>query len=106
MAAFTISVLRCHPSFLMLSTGYALIASDFLPLGRLMRAASHTKALDAAHATSRAFVILKRHVRLAPEGLDEALLISSALLNTTVLSLLRAAASLDCCVAVSTSFSF
>src|SRR6476659_2158838 len=106
MEAFTISVLLCHPSFFMLSAGYALMANDFFPLGKLIRAASQTKALEAAHATSLVFCILNFQVRLAPDGLDFGSLTSSALRNTTVLSLLRALAMRLTCEGVRTSFSF
>src|SRR3954464_10110478 len=80
------------------------MASDFLPPGRLILAASQTNARDAAHAASRAFWILKCHVSLP--DLDEGFFTSSAERITTVLSLLRAAASRDACDGVSTSFSF
>src|SRR5678810_864605 len=54
--AFTISVERCHPSFLILSIGYTLAAIAFFPLGKFILAASQTNAFEAAHATSLASV--------------------------------------------------
>src|SRR5256885_5671407 len=65
---FTISVLLCQPSFLMLSTGYTLWARHFFPLGRFMRAASHTKALDADQAASLVLFILNLQVKLDALG--------------------------------------
>src|SRR6476469_9172582 len=82
------------------------MAKDFLPLGKLIRAASHTNALEAAQATALVFWILNFQVRLADDGLDFASLTSSALRKTTVLSLLRALPRRLTCVGVNTSFSF
>src|SRR3954462_5566881 len=82
------------------------MARLFLPLGRFIRAASQTKAFDAAQATSLAFWILKCQVSVLLEGLDLGSFNSSAPRMVTVLSLLRACAKRDCWVEVSTSFSF
>src|SRR5687767_13382093 len=100
MEPFTNSVLRCHPFFLMLSTGYTLMAIDFLPLGKLILAASSTNALDAPHATSLAFVILNFHAQFGLFGLDEASFISFSPRIITVLSLFFASAQRFCCCAV------
>src|SRR5688572_26286438 len=81
------------------------MASAVFPLGRLILAASQTKAREAAQAISLAFWRRKRQVSIFSERLAFALLISSAVRITAVLSLLRALSSLDCCVGVSTSFS-
>ena len=62
MQPFTYSVDRPQAESLDTSTGYNDCASDFLPLGRLIRAASHTKPAEAAQATSRVLTHRKRHV--------------------------------------------
>src|SRR5258705_1815804 len=100
MAPFTISVERCQPFFTMLSTGYTLMAIDFLPLGKFIFAASHTKALEAAHATSLALLILNFQVQLALLGREFLSFISLSLRRATVLSLFFASLHLFCCSAV------
>jgi hypothetical protein len=50
--------------------GYTDCASAFLPLGRLMRAASQIKDLDEAQAKSRALLILYFQVTVAFLGRD------------------------------------
>src|SRR5215204_6471775 len=100
MEPFTNSVLRCHPFLFMLSTGYALTAIDFLPLGKLILAASSTNAFDAPHATSLAFAILNFHVQFALFGLDAVSFICFSPRMITVLSLLFASVQRFCCSAV------
>src|SRR5436309_9555189 len=84
--AFTISVERCQPFFLMLSTGYTLAAIAFFPLGKFILAASHTNAFEAAQATSLAFTILNFQVQVGFDGRELLSLISLSLRIITVLS--------------------
>src|SRR5689334_5908550 len=78
----------------------------FLPLGRLMRAASQIKALDDAQATSRVLRHLNFHVSLALLGREDGSFISASERNITVLSLAFAASQRFSCSAVNTSFGF
>src|SRR5690348_9714593 len=101
---FTPCVESCQPSFAMLSTGYADCAIACLPLGRSMRAASHTNAADAPNATSRVSCILKCHVSVPPcLGRLAGSVTSSAERITTVLSEWRACSYRCSSVLVSTS---
>ena len=85
----------------LLSTGYADIANDFFPLGKLIRAASIIKAGDEAHEASRALVNLNFHVKFAfPAGLVDVFVTSSAERIMTVLSLAFAAVQRFCCSVV------
>src|SRR5262249_23489950 len=107
IACFVYSVERPHASAPRLSTGYADIASAVLPLGRLMRAASHTNARQAPNATSREFFIWKCHVRVGePLGRLDGLVTSSGVRIRTVLSLWRAWARRACSAGLSTSVGF
>src|SRR4026208_2115031 len=87
MLPFTYSVLRPHALSPFDSSGYTLIASAFLPPGKLILAASHIKLFEDAQATSLALFILKCQVRRSSCGRDNGLLTSLLLLNITVLSL-------------------
>ena len=58
------SVERLQASSPTLSTGYAEIANDFFPLGKLIFAASMINAAEDAQETSRAFLILKCHSKV------------------------------------------
>src|SRR4051812_16753777 len=89
----------------MLSTGYMLCARQGFPLGRLILAASHTKAREAVQAASRVFSTRKCQVRVGAAGRVSRLVTSADDRITTVLSLLRASARRLTCVGVSTSAS-
>src|ERR1700677_3489151 len=102
MLFFRYSVERLHESLPELSIGYMLIEMHLRPDGRFTLAASHINADDAAHDTSRVLSILKCHVKVPLNGWVASCPTSSGLTIITVLSLLRASASLLCCVAVST----
>src|SRR6185503_3846904 len=93
MAPFTYSVDRLQAFIPLPSMGYTDWASAFFPPGRLMRAASHKNALDAAHSTSREFLQKKCHVRFAFCGYESRLVKSTESLIITVLSLFLATAS-------------
>jgi hypothetical protein len=69
-----------------------------------MRAASQTKAREAANATSRAWSMWKRQVFVRSDG--SALATSSAVRTMTVVSLARAAVRRALCSDVSTSWGF
>ena len=106
--SFTYSVDRSHASAPTLSGGYTLIASDFFPSGRLIRAASQTNTGDALHATSRVWSMWKCQVSVPPcFGRLAGSLTSAARANdnrlVAVARLLAAAPSRSC---VSTSFGF
>src|ERR1700753_1082490 len=90
--SFTYSVDLSHASGPTLSGGYTLIASDFFPSGRLMRAASHTNTGDALHTTSRVWSIWKCHVSVPScFGRLAGSVTSAGLRMYTVASLFRAA---------------
>jgi hypothetical protein len=107
IVSFVYSVDLSHASGPTLSGGYTLIASDVLPSGRLIRAASHTNAGEALHTTSRVWSMWKCHVSVPPcLGRLAGSFTSEGVRMYTVLSLSRARASLAISVAVSTSFGF
>src|ERR1044071_7644895 len=82
------------------------MASDFFPPGRLILAASHTKAVEEAHATSLALKHLNFQVSFDFAGLDDGLVTSASERNITVLSLWRASFKRLICSAVRTSDGF
>src|SRR4051794_29790978 len=83
------------------------MANAVLPPGRFIRAASHTKAAEEAHATSRVLVHLNLQVRrLLPVGRVEGSVTSAAVRSITVLSLVFASFHLLTCSAVNTSLGF
>ena len=100
------SVLRLQPFTPILSAAYALIAKQFLPLGKFIFAASSINDFDDAQATSLEFVILKFHVRLVALGRLFGSSTSLSVRIITVLSLFLASANLLIWVGVNTSFSF
>jgi hypothetical protein len=79
MQPFTYSVERPQPSSPPSSAGYTDWARAVLPLGKFMRAASQTNALEVAQAMSRACTQRKRQVNV-PDclGLVAGLVTSSA----------------------------
>src|SRR5580765_4489023 len=87
MLALVNSVALPHAALPAASAGYTLMAMAFLPLGKFIFAASHTKAFDEAQAKSREELILYFQVQVAFVGLDSGFSTSSAVLNITVLSL-------------------
>src|SRR3989337_1627310 len=99
MAPFTYSVERFHAVSWALSTGYTDIASDFLPPGRFILAASQTKAADDAQATSRELVHLNFQVSLSFDGRLRGSVTSISDRSITVLSL-----SFACCKRLTCSF--
>src|SRR3569623_1624553 len=103
MAPFTYSVLRPQALSPALSTGYTDAAIAFLPLGRFIRAASHIKALDDAHATSRVLRHRNFQVRRCMLGRDAGSVTSASVRSITVLSLFFAASQRLSCSAVNTS---
>ncbi len=72
----------------------------FFPLGRLIRAASCTKAFDAAQAASRVLVILKCQVQVGLAGRELFSFTSRSLRIVTVLSLFEAASHRFSCSSV------
>src|ERR1700744_6581421 len=103
MQFFTYSVDRPHAEWLDTSTGYIDSANAFFPLGRFIRAASHTKPEEAPQAPSRVLTHRTRHVKRPCAGRDAGLPASSFPCIATVLSLALAAASCRCSFGVSTS---
>ncbi len=104
MLAFTYSVERPQAWSPSASTGYTDWAKAVLPLGRFMRAASQTNALEVAQATSRVCWHRKRQVKV-PDclGRESGLVTSAAVRIITVESLLAARSRRLRCSLVSTS---
>src|SRR6218665_221418 len=83
------------------------MASDFFPLGRLIFAASITKAADEAQEASREFLSLKCQFKVGfPVGLEAGLTTSSAPRMVMVLSFSAAFFQRFCCSGVYTSAVF
>src|SRR5579859_2384563 len=106
MQPFTYSVDRPHAESLDTSTGYIDSASAFFPLGKLIRAASHTKPAEAAQATSRVLTQWNFHVSRFAAGRVDGSPATSFPRIATVLSLPLATCNCCCSLAVSTSAGF